>query len=273
MKSDLSGSELSTILDVIADDAGTEAADDQLGKWSFPFEVAELSRRYRAYPEVMHDASLVAWIVAGHGLDDPSEFEAELGRRLGFGTLSAPVWVLSRPVPSIGTRLPADPFVCPLEPDIETAYRELVAHLETYDHTAARELQRSAIVWRVGALVDGMEPLDEDSDDKRPLGRRLDQIIFRMRRDGRLTAEEDALCSGWATRDFGDRRNALTHLGGRAISFAAACAHYVERTVLMTECAAISLAVLQQSALVMREQPPPIGLLSRAASSVEWMDD
>lgn len=274
MSTDLPGHVLAQILDLIVERSGSDQADDALTSWDFQMQVHDLANRYRTYPQSNFDVTIVAWLVARLGVGDPTEFEVELADHVGPGHLWAPVWMLSQPIVSLApSRLPANPFVCPCDPDVERAYRGLLAHLETYDHESAPELHRSAVIWRVGALADGLEPADEDySQDSRKFGQRLDQIVARLCNDDRLTLEDKKICRLWSGQNFGDRRNALTHLSRRAVSFDDAYSHYTSRTVLLTECAAASLAVLREGANAMKDQAPSNSIVQRAFKEVEWIE-
>jgi hypothetical protein len=272
--SDMPGAVLAHLVHLLKQYGGAEAADDLLLDWRFPFDLEDLGRRYAAYPEMAYDPALVAWLLARYGTGDPSGFEFALGSRIGFGRYVLPVWVLSRPASGARVvRLPADPVILPIEPPIDSAYRGLLDHLATYDHDSALELQRTSVAWRVGAIADGIEPADESRrKGERALAKRIDGLVIRLQQDGRLTSDDELLLRSWAGSRFSDRRNVLTHLRCRSIDFAAAIDHYADFDALLTECAAISIAVLNVTATVMREASPPTELIERTIASVEWID-
>jgi hypothetical protein len=264
---------LAGVLDEIISDGGEESATERLDVWGLRMEVRELSARYRAYPDATYGPALVAWSLLRHGSGSPAAFETRLGDRLGrVGEIVVPLWVLALPVSAHGARrLPADPVVCPTSPEVELAYRGLVDHLRLYRHDDAPELHRTAIVWRVGALVDGLEPT-EDADPRR-LAMRLGQIRFRLKNDGSLSLLEQQICAHWEDDPFAARRNVLSHLRGRDITFEDVCRFYRDdETTLVSESQAISLAVLREVAEAMREEPPPRGLVESAYAEVSWID-
>lgn len=269
----LPGRVLTAVLEEIRNDDGEEMATDLLDTWGLGMEVGELSARYDVHPDATYNPAVVAWLLSRHGFGVPAEFETRLGDRLGrLGEVVTPLWVLALPVtPSGARRLPADPVVCPTSPEVEIAYRGLVDHLRTYSHDGAPELQRTAVVWRVGALVDGLEPT-EDVDPRR-LAMRLGQIRYRLKSDGRLSQLEQQICTRWEDDPFAARRNTLSHLRGRDVTFEQVCDFYRDgEEMLVTESQAVSLAVLREAAEAMREESPPSSLVQRSYAEVSWID-
>jgi len=262
------GRVLAAVLEALMRVQGEQVPDDLLQDWNVPWGAKELSRRYAATAGAAYDPTVVAWLLASCGESAPTEFEVELDRCIGHNEFCAPVWVLSRRV--AGKRLPARPVVDMGDPNVAQAYRGLLDHLASYVHERAQELQRTACIWRVGALADGMEPvgaLERERDS--PLALRVQRIVDQLKIDRRLTSTEVRVCQRWEPSRFNARRNALTHL---QVAFGEACTFYEAEETLSTECEAVSLAVLRRMADAMSDQTPPSFLFKRLESDLDWID-
>ena len=269
MTEPVEGIVLAAVIESLVAVEGPEVPTDCLDDWGVPYEPRELARRYATHPEAAYDPTVVAWLLANCGEMAPDVFEMELGRRIGYDEYCAPVWVLSRRIAQ--RRLPARPAVPLGDPVVAQAYAGLLDLVARYDHAESPELQRTALVWRVGALADGMEPVDSTGAVSSPLAGRIQQLVDQLKNDSRLTFIEVQACGKWEPSRFSDRRNVLTHLSNPSIRFADACTYYEDEEKLTTECEAVSLAVLRRVADVMLSEKVPGYAVRRLEADIGWI--
>ncbi len=215
------------------------------------------------------DLRLLSWslIRLGPSLGmAPSEFELEIAA----SEFVLPGWLPCVPsaAPVFLRRLPAVPFLLDSLPhEVQAAYSGLIEHIEHRSDFTDRlrpELSLTGIIWRVGALVDFLEPKQSDKDG---MNQRVGRLRRRCSRPELASPGEqrlwDALGAG-----FGGRRNVLTHLSTdqHGLTFEEVvdwCLGNQEEVLDLAAC--ISHGVICHAAERVRESEPP------DPSAVRWV--
>lgn len=271
----LDGSTLAGIYDAFLQ-AGSSVFGETLEEFGAdPQDLHTLRHRYKKSKDEQwtnNHLYLPAWLLAtgGERMEmTPGDFEALLPTR--NVRLAAPLWLLGvvgeHPVAG---RLPIRPFVPAQDKDLDLAYIGLFDHTGyegTLKGLSRPELARGAMVWRIGALIDSLEPR---LDDKEGLQQRLYRLHGRADRQWSLSIREKELWHAWV-QGFGTRRNSLTHLGDS--NFEQCAAYCVEESDRLREAAAcMCLAVAARIVQELRMTPLSMGMYHAVLSETVGLD-
>jgi hypothetical protein len=252
--------------------------DDALGELGVGRrDLARLTQRYLACPDIpagTADLCILAFLLARSGSSsglDRARFEAALASELGGQTSGffAPFWVPS--VAGLRQRRLFFPLVAPRRSSVVQAYEGLVHHVRgLFISNAVGELSFTAILWRVAALIDGLEPGNQSLYDK------MNAVRGRVVQSSTISLIERQL---WTplTKQFSDRRHALSHLVVRdGHSFESSVEYALHsRDELVAASTALGLAVLQEVADDLSDMAAPNDEWSRVWSyqGTGWIDD
>jgi hypothetical protein len=251
--------------------------------------VHEKLRNYDDPPILQYERDLLGWLVANCGpvskFRSPEEFEEALRTRFDDDQLPiAPHWALSNPVAgALVRRFPAEPVfdAASQNPDLARAYDGLLKLLAfvfpgTSEEARSVEVVLSAFLWRIIAIADRLQRAAGESD--RAMEYRLGLLRERVVGMAGASAFEKTL---WRALDEHVvlRRHVLTHLSHRedtrreTWTFCRCVDEQYDNEALLTMCAAISTAVLDQFAADLRDMPAPAGMFEAATRVNAWVLD
>lgn len=204
------------------DRASSIGLDDDWFRWAV--EIYELMVQAGwNWPLTRSHSLLAGWLLAGERAQAPrrmapAEFEAELASLLeDTAGEDHPVlicWVLGRRVrgpQSWGPNAIAVPAAAPLDVAVADAFSGLIEHAHFLgSELGSGELGHTAVIWRIGAIIDGMTLQEHEQDGRAPaLQDRLLDLVAQCA--PRLTIAERAEFRATAMKVM-DPRNTLTHV-------------------------------------------------------------
>lgn len=242
-------------------------------------DLIRLQCRYSGYaklqPETRADCadlSLLACLLHRGGRS-ASVTRPQLEAALFGGLANSPRYVVPFWVPAVaGFRANSlfFPLVAPRRSNVLRAYMGLVQHIRSMsaDKIAASELSCTAILWRIAALLDGLEPGD------RSLYEKMNAVRHRVVRSDVMSEPEKRLW-GPLQKRFSDRRHVLSHLIERDGECFETAADYAisSKEELLGAATALSFAVLQHVADDFEGLSPRMDDWTRVWSGTEWIED
>jgi len=238
------------------------------------------SRRYRSWAEAPCDRAhlhLIGWLTwrCGRRISSTSAISFDAGLpTVNGGSLVAPGWVLGIAGPgSWRQRLPCRFLVEPEDESLAEAYNGLVEHVRALQlQSPPGELMLTSVLWRIGAILDGLE--DHPESAATSLGGRVSLVEQRVAGCSHFAGFEREAWKSIGTR-FADRRNVLSHLirDKPGLTFANCVQGALAEggSVVLTAAAAISLAVAQQISTEF-EADRPLGVAKAVESEMRWIE-
>lgn len=253
-----------------------EALDDGLGALGVQRgELERMQRRYSKHatygdqPADYFELSVFAFLVHTVAQHERRGFEVEAFRALaasGAASYVAPFGVPA--VAALGARQLFFPVAAPRRTSVLRAYEGLVRHLRAFKESDASELAHTAILWRISAIVDGLEPGDS------PLYDKMNAVRGRVVQSSVLSEQEKLLWNP-LQKTFSSRRHVLSHLIVRDGETFETASEYAVTSLdeLRALSTALGFAILQEIADDLAQLPPPVRAWGLTWSNTAWIEE